>query len=104
MISAIHEKISHLSNELTARKSKHTLKVKNKIITEKQKILHNNAVVPIDKSSGNAAFVCKRHYVQVLINELCLNNVNNITLTYMKAIKPVDKTLSDHTSFLKKQI
>ena len=34
-------------------------------------MLYNKfAVVLIDKASGNAAFVCRRYYVQLLINEL----------------------------------
>ena len=41
-------------------------------------------VVPIDKASGNVAFVWQKHYDQVFINELALNNVNNITSTYTK--------------------
>ena len=53
-------------------------------------MLHNKLVVaPIDKASGNVAFVCQMHYAQVLINELGLNNFNNITSTYTKANKLV---------------
>ena len=63
-------------------------------------MLHSKfVVVPIDKASSHVALVCLRHYAQVLNSELGLN-VNNIT-TYKKAIKPVDKILSDNTSFLK---
>ena len=58
------------------------------------------AVVSIDKASDNFAFFCQRFYAQVLINELGLNDVSNIT-TYMKAIKLVDKIVSENTSFLK---
>ena len=36
-----------------------------------------------------------RHYAQVLISDLCLNKVNNITSTYMKAIKPTYKVVTD---------
>ena len=58
-------------------------------------MLHNKFyVVPLDKASGNVAFICQRHYAQDLINELGLNNVNNIS-TYSKAIKPADKIVSN---------
>ena len=50
--------------------------------------------------SGNIAFVCQRHNAKVVINELGLNNASNIT-TYVKAVKPVVKTVSDNTSLLK---
>ena len=66
------------------------------------KTLHKKfVVVPIDKTSGNVAFVCQRHYTQFLITELGLNNVNNITVTYMNAVKRLSKTELDNTSFLK---
>ena len=42
-----------------------------------------------------------RHYAQVLISDLCLNKVNNITSTYMKAIKPTDQVVTDDISFPK---
>ena len=51
--------------------------------------------------SGNIAFVCQRHNAKVVINELGLNNASNITSTYVKAVKPVVKTVSDNTSLLK---
>ena len=105
MISAIDEKISHISTKVTTEKSKITLILKNKIITEESKILHNKFVAfPIDKYDGNVDFVCQRHYAQVLINELSLNNSNNITSTDTKATKPVDKIVSENISFLKNKI
>ena len=67
-------------------------------------MLHNKFDnVPSDKASGNAAFISQMHYAQDLINKLGLNNVNNITSTYIKAIKPVDKIVSENTSFLKNE-
>ena len=57
-------------------------------------------LVPMDKTSANVAFVYQRHNAHVLINYHGLNSVNIITSTYMKAIKPVEKSVSDNTSFL----
>ena len=37
-------------------------------------------VVEIDRATGNVVFVRQRHYAQVLINELCLNNGNTSSL------------------------
>ena len=63
-------------------------------------MLHNKVlVVLIDSTSGNTAFACQRYWAQVWINKLVLNNVNNMTSTYIKAIKPVDKTVSDKHHF-----
>ena len=39
-----------------------------------------------------------------MINELGLNNVNNVTSTDTKATKPVDKIVSENTSFLKNEL
>ena len=46
-------------------------------------------IVPICKAGSNFACICQRHYGQVLINELCLNAVKNIALTYMKSNKKI---------------
>ena len=68
-------------------------------------MLHNKFVVVVrnDKASGNVVFVCQRHYAQFLTDELGLNNVNNITSTYTKVNKPLDETVADNTSFLKRK-
>lgn len=52
-------------------------------------------------ASSNVAFACQRYYAHVLINELGLNHINNTNATYIKANKPVDKIVSENTSFLK---
>ena len=58
MISAIDEKINHLSTKLTTEKRKNTLKLDEKI-TKELKMLHNKfAVTSIDKTRVNVAFVC----------------------------------------------
>ena len=33
-------------------------------------MLHNKYNVPINKANSNVAFICQRHYAQVLIKEL----------------------------------
>ena len=79
MISAMIEKITHLLSKLTAEKN--TLKLKDKIITERFKMPYNSfVIVAIDKTVGNIIFICQRSYVQVSINEIGLKN-NNITST-----------------------
>ena len=78
MISAMIEKITHLLIKLTAEKN--TLKLKDKIITERFKMPYNSfVIVAIDKTVGNIIFICQRPYVQVSVNEIGLNNINNIT-------------------------
>ena len=37
-------------------------------------LLHDTYVVSADKAPNNIVFVCKSHYVDCLINELCIDN------------------------------
>ena len=39
-------------------------------------------IAPINNASGNVVFICQRHYVQVLIKEHGLNNVNDMKATF----------------------
>ena len=92
----------NLSTKVATEERKNLLKLKDALFSEEIKTLHNKfIVVPIDKASGNVAFVLQRHYAQVLINEFGLNHVNNINSTSTKAIKPVDKNVSENTLFVK---
>ena len=68
-----------LTTKLAAKNLKKTLKLKYEIFPEELKILQKKRfVVSTDKVSDNA-FISQSSYDQVLINELGLNNVNNIT-------------------------
>ena len=56
------EKITHLLSKLTAEKN--TLKLKDKIITERFKMpYHSFVIVAIDKTVGNIIFIYQRPYV-----------------------------------------
>ena len=49
------------------------------------KSLHSKFVItPIDKASNNVAFICKRYYAQVLVDELGISNSSNPNPTYVK--------------------
>ena len=65
--------------------------------------LHDNCViVPADKGSNNYTFVCKRHYVSILSEELGLNSLpGNPTynLTDLSASEVLDNHKSVLTSF-----
>ena len=68
------------------KKGESTLKLNDEVTAEELKMLHKKfVVIQIDKSRVNVAFVCKRRYAQVLINELGLNDITNITSLYTKA-------------------
>ena len=72
VIASIVGKICHLST-----------KIKDEIITVESKMLHDKFIVaPIDKAGGNVALVFQKHFATVLVKELGVNNVNNITSTW----------------------
>jgi hypothetical protein len=89
-------------------KLKHSTMIKTRFPLLKQhsvknqlKDLHSRYVItPIDKASNNVAFICKRYYAQVLVDELGLNNLQNPTPTYVtinnrNTNKIVNKHLKD---------
>lgn len=82
--SAVTERIdSRISNlkdriefQVSSYLADHSLK------EELNKLHEQFVVVPIDKATGNVALVCKRHYANVLISELGLQN--NVSTTYVQ--------------------
>lgn len=57
-------------------------------------------IVPIDKASGNVAFICKRFYARVIFEELGLNQVDG-SETYTAVDEDCDSITSRHKSFLR---
>ena len=43
------------------------------VVTELSRLHENFVIVPADKASNNYTFVCKRYYVDILIEELGLH-------------------------------
>ena len=65
------------------------------------KELHDRFVIaPIDKATGNVAFICKRFYASVLVNELGL--AGQSSGTYIKCKNNLDRLVSKQASDLKK--
>ena len=75
--------MSHLTNKLCRNKHRDYLSspdIKNALYN-----IHKDfVVVPIDKTTGNIALVCKIFYASVITRELGLNN-NSSTDTYKNA-------------------
>jgi len=66
-----------------------------------EELQHNYIMVPIDKASNNVAFVCKRYYAIIILNELGFYNTPSTT--YEPVITPLSdliaqqiKTLEDN--------
>ena len=57
---------------------------------------------PIDKASGNIAFICKRFYAKVLMKELGIDSLSNASPTYKKINKDPNVIIENHTKYLSK--
>ena len=60
-------------------------------------------LVPIDKASNNIAFICKRFYAQVLLEELGLMGSSSSTYTKIDDRLPKD-IIQQHTAELKRKV
>ena len=72
------------------------------VVRELSRLHENFVIVPADKASNNYTFVYKRHYVDILIEELGLHSLpGNPTynLTDFSASEVLDKHKSVLTSF-----
>ena len=101
----IDDRINNLKTTNAAKHHVPNTKLKETAIANELKHLHKKyVIVPIDKANGNVAFICQRHYAQVLIDELGINNINNNkTNTYINVTKSAEKIIADNTSFLKQK-
>ena len=72
------------------------------VVRELSRLHENFVIVPADKASNNYTFVCKRHYVSILSDELGFNSLpGNPTynLTDLSASEVLDNHKSVLTSF-----
>ena len=78
--------------------------LKKHVIKNQLKDLHSKYVItPIDKASNNVAFICKRYYAQVLVDELGFGNPNNPEPTYIKISNHnKDKIVKKHLKDIKR--
>ena len=67
-------------------------------VVRKLSRLHDNfVIVPADKASNNYTFVCKRHYVSILSEELGLNSLPG-NPTYKLTDLSASEVLDNHKS------
>ena len=91
------------------RRRKHSVNTRHEsifsdpdVVRELSRLHENFVIVPADKASNNYTFVCKRHYVSILSEELGLNSLpGNPTynLTDLSASEVLDNHKSVLTSF-----
>ena len=63
--------------------------------------LHANYVlVPADKAANNAIIVCKKYYIDTLVKELGINNVNINNPTYIPTDDSFETIMKSHNQFI----
>ena len=90
------------------RRLKHSVNTRSESIfrdpdvRELSRLHENFVIVPADKASNNYTFVCKRYYVDILIEELGLHSLSGnptYNLTEFSASEVLDNHKSVLTSF-----
>jgi hypothetical protein len=94
--SLIQIRIKKLSGSMSTRS---TSIFKDPNVAKHLSLLHDKYVVSADKAPNNIVFVCKSHYVDCLITELCIDNsLGNPTYTPTTHTK--EEILDNHRSVL----
>ena len=63
--------------------------------------LHANYVlVPADKAANNVIIVCKKYYIDTLVKELGINNVNINNPTYIPIDDSFETIMKSHNQFI----
>ena len=96
-------------SRFTIRRLKHSVNTRHEsifndpdVVRELSRLHENFVIVPADEASYNYTFVCKRHYVSILSEELGLNSLPwnpTYNLTDFSASEVLDTHKSILTSF-----
>ena len=63
--------------------------------------LHANYVlVPADKAANNVIVVCKKYYIDTLVKELGINNINRNNPTYIPIDDSFETIIKSHNQFI----
>ena len=101
--SKIDERVSSFSRKKNNKKHHSILKLQSS--KECLSDLHSKFVmVPIDKASNNIAFICKRFYAIVLLQELGLIGSSSSTYTKLDQLSPDEVFKQDITELNNEQI
>ena len=110
-VDTLSEWIKSIANVLKCRirRLKHSVNTRHEsifsdpdVVRELSRLHENFVTVPADKASNNYTFVCKKHYVSILSEELGLNSLPwnpTYNLTDFSASEVLDNHKSVITSF-----
>ena len=89
----IEKRIRSLKSKHINRRKKHILK-SEKHLKSLQELHSKYVLVPVDKASGNVIVVCKKHYLEVVLEEV------NATTTYEHFAENYSKLVNEHLKFM----
>ena len=64
------------------------------------KLQTNYVLVPADKAANNVKIVCKKYYIDTLVKELGINNVNISNPTYIPIDDSFETIMKSHNQFI----
>ena len=64
------------------------------------KLQANYVLVPADKAANNVIIVCKKYYIDTLVKELGINNVNISNPTYIPIDDSFETIVKSHNQFI----
>ena len=64
------------------------------------KLQTNYVLVPADKAANNVIIVCKKYYIDTLVKELGINNVNINNPTYIPIDDSFETIVKSHNKFI----
>ena len=65
-----------------------------------EQIQTNYVLVPADKTANNVIIVCKKYYIDTLVKELGINNVNISNPTYIPIDDSFETIVKSHNQFI----
>ena len=89
----IEKRIRSLKSKHINRRKKHILK-SEKHLKSLQELHSKYVLVPADKASGNVIVVCKKHYLEVVLEEV------NATITHEHFAENYSKLVNEHLKFM----
>ena len=89
----IDEKIRLLKMKHINKRKKHVLRTE-KHLNSLQELKHDYVLVPADKAPNNVIVVCKKYYLDVVLNEL------NSTNTYVHENRECGQVVTEHLQFM----
>ena len=98
VMEKVDAKITCLSKKIKPHKTNPVLQ--DPAVKDYLSSMHKKYVlVPIDKAANNVAFICKKYYVQVILNEIGI--LGSGSPTYAKAEKNTDEIIEENCLYAK---